>query len=408
MTTSTSSGTETLPPYTEPPEYETEADDQSEQGGHRRHRGHIHNRTVNAVIMSPNTSIELRTRSRQNPSRPLSYQEDYRPIQPSHLRTESNSSAKSLSSQPGPIVDTYTPVEYRSNHSRLQSSSTNPLSYQPGPHDHENEEDGQPGHAQTAIPIHFSGHQRLIRPVVRLGDPTLPPPSGITGANRADNATPAPITNDPDPAANPTKNSSLVLSTPPSITYNYNIRSAWDILQNPASNDIYTVHLPDIPRTCIFSTGSLTQDSISQYEAPLRHGFTDVWIQPHQPGHAPPYMPVVQHTDAPNGVAFPTLHVSPGIRTVAEDVVYVLVLQGSMGALRQKVVLRYTQREVVREIFAAGANGYSVVFSAGFLREDVPGLMDPGMKLCLVGNGDVESLRGLKGQRQGNVIGLLC
>jgi hypothetical protein len=85
---------------------------------------------------------------------------------------------------------------------------------------------------------------------------------------------------------------------------------------------------------------------------------------------------------------------------------YVLLSQGSSGAMRAKITIEQTLERAAAHVMHEALNGYSVVFSAAILRVNLPRLSDDSYSLRVVQNSEELALLG--SVVEDRVIGFWC
>ena len=210
-----------------------------------------------------------------------------------------------------------------------------------------------------------------------------------------------------------------------------NIRSGWDITGRIGSDGFAAI--PEIGKLLQFDGTNCTQQELDQYVELFRFGQDGMWLKPDDnskdnPDTGTKFKTVpVRIPDA--AVEVPRIKVTQALREnwgssrslsdnpPQPEVAYLLVVQGSYGALMSKPLIKWSLKEAGTEMLFSAANGLNVVFAGAILKQNVKKLRNPDysvVKVMTTGSPgilreEVEPLHLVKfEQEEKNVIGIIC
>jgi hypothetical protein len=208
-----------------------------------------------------------------------------------------------------------------------------------------------------------------------------------------------------------------------------NIRSGHDLLFRAGSLTETLCAIPEFNNMPIIFIGwDFDQDDLNRHINLIRHGQNDAWAQLLSPilktlGE-PPEQPKIAYGPADQQLNIPKIHISKGLngfrhsrRYLPEteeeqhtlkqpDLAYILVVQGSSGAVRSKLVMRTNLQMTGAEMLYEAVNGFSVVFTGAMLKKNLEKRGD--MKYCFRKVDSLDELLNVDSDESQKVIGVLC
>jgi len=169
------------------------------------------------------------------------------------------------------------------------------------------------------------------------------------------------------------------------------------------------------------------QEDLDRHINLIRYGQNDAWAQllssvPKNLG-GPPEQPKIAYGSADLQSKIPKIHISKGLNDFQHsrhyllkteeqnslkqpDLAYILVVQGSSGAFRSKLVMRTNLKMTGAEIFYEAVNGFSVVFTSAVLKKNLEKRGD--LKYCFKKVESLDELLNVDADESEKVIGVLC
>ncbi|PVH71390.1 hypothetical protein DL98DRAFT_596984 [Cadophora sp. DSE1049] len=172
---------------------------------------------------------------------------------------------------------------------------------------------------------------------------------------------------------------------------------------------------------------NFAQDDLDQHVSLIRYGHNGAWAQllssvPKTLGESPE-QPKIAYGPADQRYTIPKIHISQGMNDFQRsrrylpqeteqdnlkqpDLAYILVVQGSSGMFRSKLVLRTNLQMAGAEMFHEAVNGFSVVFTGAVLKTNLKkrGDLDYSFKKA----GSLDELVAFDADESQKVIGVLC
>lgn len=208
-----------------------------------------------------------------------------------------------------------------------------------------------------------------------------------------------------------------------------NIHNGHDLLDRAGrSIDLPSV-IPEFDDMPIVIIGcSFAQDDLDRHINLIRYGHGDAWAQllssvPKTLGE-PPEQIKIAYGPADQPLTIPKIHVSKGLNASQrsrryppekeeeqnnpkqQDLAYILVVQGSSGAFRSKLVLRTNLQVTGSALFYEAVNGFSVVFTGAVLEKSLEKRGD--LKYCFKKVETLDELLSVDADESQKVIGVLC
>lgn len=202
-----------------------------------------------------------------------------------------------------------------------------------------------------------------------------------------------------------------------------NLRHGAELVGRPASFG-HSMDIPclitDLERLAIWILGDSPQEILDMHSKILRCGIYGSWVSAiTETGTVPvPPQKALRHVSADEAIAIPKMHISPGLTDgrlqnyiKREDSqkelfprTFFAVIQGRSGAAKSKLILRWTQDDLAREIFYEAANGYATVFSGAVLKSQVD-VLSTAERFQKVQS--VQEMDRLEAEGKG-VVGVMC
>jgi hypothetical protein len=177
-----------------------------------------------------------------------------------------------------------------------------------------------------------------------------------------------------------------------------NIRYGSDMLRH--SNSDYFACIPDLGNKMLqFDGTNCTQEELDRHIDLFRLGKDGMWLKPDDNPNRNPGADIkfeaVQIRISDVAVGVPRIRVpralrgatqsrSPSDKTQQPELAYLLVIQGSSGALLSKPQIKWGLRAVGSELLSAAANGLDVVFAGAILRTNVTKLRNRDVSVVRV------------------------
>lgn len=208
-----------------------------------------------------------------------------------------------------------------------------------------------------------------------------------------------------------------------------NVRRGYDLISRAGCCTEIPSVIPEFNNIPIVITGwDFAQDDLDRHINLIRYGHSDAWAQLlssvlQTPGESPEQLRIA-YGPADQQVTIPRIHVSKGLKAFQRsgcypleieegqnnpkppDLAYILVVQGSSGAFRSKLVLRTTLQRAGAEMFYEAVNGFSVVFTGAVLYKNLEKRGDPNYSFKRVES--LDELLNVDEDESQKVIGVFC